>query len=46
MAAAQATGIDRRGIAVVDYKLEVVVLPVSDEEKAKDPAEAAHGAST
>ncbi len=29
VAPAQATGMNRRGIAVVDYKLEVVVLPVS-----------------
>ncbi len=36
MAPAQATGINRRGITVVDYKLEVVVVPVSDVDKAKD----------
>jgi hypothetical protein len=30
----EATGINRRGIAVMDYKLEVVVIPVSDVDKA------------
>ncbi len=36
MASTQATGINRRGIAVMDMKLEVVVVPVSDVDKAKD----------
>ncbi len=36
MASTQATGINRKGIAVVDMKLEVVVVPVSDVDKAKD----------
>jgi catechol 2,3-dioxygenase-like lactoylglutathione lyase family enzyme len=31
----EATGINRRGIAVMDHKLEVVVIPVSDVDKAK-----------
>ena len=32
----EATGINRRGIAVMDMKLEVVVVPVSDVDRAKD----------
>jgi catechol 2,3-dioxygenase-like lactoylglutathione lyase family enzyme len=31
-----ATGIKRRGAAVVDMKLEVVVVPVADVDRAKD----------
>jgi catechol 2,3-dioxygenase-like lactoylglutathione lyase family enzyme len=34
--ATEATGINTRGIAVMDMKLEVVVVPVSDVDKAKD----------
>jgi catechol 2,3-dioxygenase-like lactoylglutathione lyase family enzyme len=32
----QAAGINRRGTAVMDYRLEVVVVPVSNVDKAKD----------
>jgi catechol 2,3-dioxygenase-like lactoylglutathione lyase family enzyme len=31
-----ATAISRRGAAVVDYKLEVVVIPVADVDRAKN----------
>lgn len=41
VALAQATGIERRGAEAVDMKLEVVVVPVSDVDRAKNCADLA-----